>query len=385
MTTPSRVDVPEIVIRDLEGDLEHLNDLTVARVLDELDSYASVEPAALRVSVARNLTIAVRALRDGAPPRAAGLDEAEQTTRERFAAGIPVEEILRAFRISISIIQERFVERCFAQQVPAEQTLAASGLLWAVGDVFMTRVVTAYHNLQVDDAVQHAQRRTDHVRALLAGRLNLAEWAPILAAHHIDPDGHYAAVRCVLRGDGSEKLRREIERAGGLPDRPALVAVDAGECVGLVSRRPPQLAGQVIGIGPWGPLRDIAASFGMAARCCDVARRSHTSGVFGLEDLTWRLAAADQPEVTGYLRARYLAPLRAQGDFGAALEDTLRVYLAHSRSMTRTAEDLVLHVNTLRYRIRRLEQLLDVSLDSVDTLVELWWALEMPEPDSHPL
>lgn len=383
MTTQQRVDVPEAVLIDLESDLEHLNDLTVGRVLAELASYAAVEPTVLRTSVRRNLTIAVRALRAGVPPAASELDEAEQTTRERFAAGIAVGEILRAFRISISIIQERFVERCFARQVPPERTLAGSGLLWQVGDVFMTRVVTAYRNLEVDNAVQDAQRRTDHVRALLAGHLNLTELAPTLAAYRVDPEGLYAAVRCVVRGERSEKLRRDIERAGGLPGRPALVAVDAGECIGLVARRPAEVSGQVIGVGPLGPLRELVSSYAMAARCCDVARRSHRSGVFGLEDLTWRLAAADQPEVTDYLRTRYLTPLRREGEFGAVLVETLRAYLAHSGNVARTAEALVLHANTLRYRIRRIEELTDASLDAPDTLVELHWALEMAGP-KHP-
>jgi putative transposase len=377
MPTPRRVDVVERVITDLENDLAHLNDLTVARVLDELASYASVDPAALRVSVERNLAIAVRALRAGVPPRVADLDEAEETTHERFEAGLPVEEILRAFRISIGIIQERFVERCFANGVAAEQTLAGSGLLWAVGDAFMTRVVTAYHNIQLDKAVQDAQRRTDYVRQLLAGDLNPADAPTILAAYRIDPDGEYAAVRCVVRDVSPERLRREIEKAGSRPGRPAVVTVDGGECIGVVTRRPDEVGGQAIGLGPFLPLREVGSSFRTASRCCDVARRSHRSGVFGLEDLTWRLAAADQPEVGDFLRARYIAPLRAEGQFGSELMETVRAYLAHSRNVARSAEDLVLHVNTMRYRLRRFEELTQTSLESSDTLVELLWALEM--------
>lgn len=378
MATQLPVDVPERVIVELEHDLDHLNDLTVDRVLDELASYASVEPAALQVSVGRNLAIAVRALRAGVPPRPGELDEAEQTTRERFAAGIRVEEILRAFRISISIIQERFVERCFATRVPAEQTLAGSGLLWAVGDVFMTRVVTAYHHFELDNAVQDAQRRTEHVRTLLAGDLDLAGSA---ATYRIDPDAQYAAVRCVVAEGSPERFRRALEAAGSRPDRPALVAVDGGECLGILARRPAGLSGQVVGIGPFVTLREVPASFRIATRCCDVARRSHREGVFGLEDLTWRLAAADRPEVTEHLRERYLAPLRAEGRFGAELVETVRAYLARSRSVARTAEDLVLHVNTLRYRLRRFEELTSTSLDSSETLVELLWVLELSEWD----
>lgn len=377
MPSLRRVSIPESVITELEKDLEHLMDVTAARVLEELASYRPVEPTALRVSVRRNLAIAVRALRAGVPPAVSDLAEAEKTTRERFVVGVPVEEILRAFRVSISIIQERFVETCFANQVPAETTLAGSGLLWAVGDAFMTRVVTTYHNLELDDAVQGAQRRTDLVRALLLGRLDIAESTARLLGYRIDPEARYAAIRCVASDAGSEKLRRQIERAGSRAEQTALVAVDAGECIGLVARRPAEVAGLVIGVGPEVPLRDIAASYAMASRCCDVARRSQTTGVFGLQDLTWRLAAADQPEVTAHLRTKYLAPLRAEGEFGVVLEETIRAFLARSRNVARTAETLVLHVNTLRYRIRRFEELTKSSLDSPDTLVELHWVFEM--------
>ncbi len=79
------------------------------------------------MSVRRNLTIAVRALRSGRLLRGRrGLAEAEQTTRERFAHGIPAEEIIRAFRVSIGLIQERFVEICFDEGVPTDTALAGA-------------------------------------------------------------------------------------------------------------------------------------------------------------------------------------------------------------------------------------------------------------------
>ncbi|HEX5771622.1 MAG TPA: hypothetical protein VFY11_11710, partial [Nocardioidaceae bacterium] len=165
--------VPEAVVSRLEREIDLLTTATVSQVLRQLDSYASVEPTALEVSVRRNLAIAVRALRADAPPDPTELDEAEQTTRERFARGIPVEEIIRAFRISIGLIQERFVATCFAEGVPADATLSGSRLLWAVGDAFTTRVITAYHAFDLDSALQDAQRRTAYVRAMLHGRLNL--------------------------------------------------------------------------------------------------------------------------------------------------------------------------------------------------------------------
>jgi putative transposase len=49
-------------------------------------------------------------------------------------------------------------------------------------------------------------------------------------------------------------------------------------------------------------------------------------------------------------------------------------------SVTETARALVTHPNTLRYRLRRVSELTGQSLDSIDTLVELRWALEICAP-----
>ncbi len=377
MTVNDPVPVPEAVIARLDRDIDRLTPMTISQVLRDLDSYAAVEPAALEVSVRRNLTIAVRALRANRPPAASELAEAEQTTRERFAQGIPVEEIIRAFRVSIGLIQERFVETCFEEGVPADATLSGSRLLWAVGDAFTTRVITAYHAFDLDSALQDAQRRTDYVRAMLRGQLNVAESAGDLATYRLDPDAAYAAIRCLAEPQTAERTRRAVEAGGSLPNRSALVAVDAGECIGIVAKRPAEDAAHVIGLGPFVPLREIAESFRIASRACDVAEQLGRRGVFGIEDLTWRLAAADHPDVTGFLVQRYLAPLREGGEFGTVLEETLRAYLAHGMNIARTAEALVTHTNTLRYRLRRFTELTGLSLESAEVLVELMWALEM--------
>jgi putative transposase len=374
------VPVPESVIARLDRDIDQLIPVTISQVLQDLASYASVEPAALEVSVRRNLTIALRALRANRPPTAADVAEAEQTTRERFALGIPVEEMIRAFRISIGLIQERFVETCFAQGVPADVTLSGARLLWAVGDAFTTRVVTAYHALELDSALQDAQRRTGYVRAMLHGQLNVAETAGDLATYRLDPDAPYAAIRCLADPQTGEQTRRAVEAGGSLPNRPALVAVDGGECIGIVAKRPSPQHDHVIGVGPFVSLREIADSFRVASRACDVATQLGHRGVFGIEDLTWRLAAADHPEVTGFLTERYLAPLRAEGDFGRVLEETLRVYLAHGMNIARSADALVTHANTLRYRLRRFTELTGCTLESTAVLVELMWALELSAP-----
>ena len=55
--------IPAAVIEALENNLEQLAEVTVGRVIADLEAYREVEPAALEISVRRNLGIAVRTLR----------------------------------------------------------------------------------------------------------------------------------------------------------------------------------------------------------------------------------------------------------------------------------------------------------------------------------
>lgn len=60
---------------------------------------------------------------------------------------------------------------------------------------------------------------------------------------------------------------------------------------------------------------------------------------------------------------------------GADLVRTLRSYLAHDGQAAATASDLVLHRNTLRYRLQQIERLTGRDLGRLTDRIELWFAL----------
>jgi putative transposase len=80
-------------------------------------------------------------------------------------------------------------------------------------------------------------------------------------------------------------------------------------------------------------------------------------------------------------RARYLRPLQEIGPFGDQVVEALRSYLRHERSIPLTATALRVHVNTLRYRLSRFEELTGRSLQHTDTVVELALALGLATAD----
>ncbi|MEU6056814.1 helix-turn-helix domain-containing protein [Streptomyces sp. NPDC047097] len=74
--------------------------------------------------------------------------------------------------------------------------------------------------------------------------------------------------------------------------------------------------------------------------------------------------------------ARTLGPLLDEGSPGhGTLLRTLEVFLAHNCSWARTAEALHLHVNTVHYRIRRIQDLTGRDLIRLDHKLDLYAAL----------
>ena len=51
--------------------------------------------------------------------------------------------------------------------------------------------------------------------------------------------------------------------------------------------------------------------------------------------------------------------------------ETLRVYLEHERSQSKTAAALNLHRNTLTYRLQRIRELLNADLEDPDVRLHL--------------
>ncbi|MFJ9821703.1 PucR family transcriptional regulator [Streptomyces sp. NPDC101151] len=75
--------------------------------------------------------------------------------------------------------------------------------------------------------------------------------------------------------------------------------------------------------------------------------------------------------------------LNTENASAAALLNTLEVFLAHDGSWARTAEALHLHVNTVHYRIQRIEHFTGRDLSRLRDRLDLWAALLCrTDPDS---
>jgi purine catabolism regulator len=106
-------------------------------------------------------------------------------------------------------------------------------------------------------------------------------------------------------------------------------------------------------------------------------RQSHAAGVRTLPALDLASIAQSLPSPgLASLAARVVAPLN-DADPTGVLTATLGAYLRHSGAARAIGEELFIHRNTLAYRIRRIEALLDVDLQDGETRATLLLALHI--------
>jgi hypothetical protein len=124
-----------------------------------------------------------------------------------------------------------------------------------------------------------------------------------------------------------------------------------------------------------GALHEAGSARRLAAIRGDAAVSVLTSDEVASHEL---LLATVPPSVLRSFRARLLGPLLAYDDrHRAELLPTLREFLACSGSWNACAAKMYVHVNTVRYRIRRIEELTGRDLSSLNDQVDFYLALQI--------
>lgn len=101
-------------------------------------------------------------------------------------------------------------------------------------------------------------------------------------------------------------------------------------------------------------------------------------GVYGL------LLQLNDPRELVRFSEHTLAPLRDYDDRkNTLLVETVRTYLEHGMNVARTAAELHVHPNTIGLRLKRVEELVEVSLQQPETLLRLKVALMAEEVLGH--
>lgn len=370
----------------LRAQLPALREAVTGRILDDIEPLGTDQDMIdlLRVSVEGNLTSIVHAIGYQLPPSEfeapAGAVEYARRLAQR---GVPVSDLVRAYRVG----QASFLQWCYGelagQELDAETAIEVgtrmTDISFAYIDTVSEQVIVAYTRerdrwVRNAAAVRAAQVRAlleggpvdvEHVEATLGYRLGqhhvgLLAWTTQAAPSATLVTLERLAGKLADRVSGSRALfvpRDESSAYLWLPlgTRPAAWTAAVADLPALLDDGPLRLAAGEPAHGVEG--------FRVTMR---EALRAHAVALVAgpaRPPLTRFSVVAPAALLTADLDAardwvlRVLGPLAADDDATARLRETLHVFLGTGGSYQETAERLVLHKNTVHYRVRKAEEI----------------------------
>lgn len=348
----------------------------------EWTDYSPVTRADLQDGCRRYLT-RILDLLDRGETAIGGDDVAESIGRERAQQGVPLEVMLRTFRLGGRIVWEALATH--AADIGSGEFREIGTATWAVIDSLSSSLVTAYRHAEHERVRIDERRRHALVEDLLAGRAHdLAFVARAARALDLPADGPYLVV-AAARG-ANPPLRVGAETA---------LTASGIRCVWHERE---QFTVGLISVGKLGVTttldhirRQLSARAGASLPVAGLAQVStgHTQALIALETLpaTARgLVSLDErypeallvraPDLTDALVHSILGPVLELPDRERdTLLETLGAWLAHGCSAANAAPRLNCHRNTVINRLNRISALLDRPLETPRCLLELSLAL----------
>lgn len=251
--------------------------------------------------------------------------------------------------------------------------------------------------LQQTRAVAESERRLvgELFDLVAAGESQLPAVTARMRSLGLDPEGSACGVCCTA--PEPEVALAALRAHFDAHRRGAVLAIKAGELLAIVpaaagddlvdlARQLHDAAGTgaFVGIGGLaeGP-QGLSASVLQARHACRFAMRRRDAGYATHDTLASHalLIGLQDERLLDVFRDTLVRPL-AEHDARrhTDLARTLELFLGSGGRYQQTADELHLHVNTLRQRLARIEKLTGRSLDSMDDRVDLWIALRSRSP-----
>ncbi|WP_059011645.1 PucR family transcriptional regulator [Streptomyces specialis] len=230
----------------------------------------------------------------------------------------------------------------------------------------------------------------DHARAVagqLFGGLLDAPLRLLVAAPGADAKA-LEALTTTVESAAARAGESVLTAAGG--DGLGIVAADGGAVVAAClayAREEPRSRAEGLALGmsaPTGPASADAA-YQRARQAALVARKRGRTLVEHDDVGTGSVVALLADDAVRAFADGMLRALREHDEHGRGdLVVSLRAWLARHGQWDAAAADLGVHRHTLRYRMRRVEEILDRSLDDPDVRMELWLALKATATPDRP-
>lgn len=381
---------PDPIIAGLAATLrDQLDDYVEELVMitqEQIPLYRNVPKEILAASLHNNTARTLDLLQFKVP---LDLSTARQTGRDRAAAGIPLPELLRVYHLGFSVFWKRLVT--LARAAGHRQTQAmldAASDLWKINDEMSTAVTAAYRDEMATRMVAADRRRSALVAALLDGGIGDQQttWE-IAQTLGLPLEGSFVVVAAesTLIGDKPTIHLEDLLRRKGTasawrsqPDRE----------VGIIYRSHRQSLAEIlqvvadattarVGVSPEFERIDKTPRAARFARTALETLPSGSAGMNRVADTAISDLAVGNLDSTRQFVWRVLGKILSLPDSERSTYlATANAWLDADGSAALAANALYCHENTVRYRIRRLEEQLGASLSNPTRLAEIVAALQ---------
>ena len=361
------------------------------RLFREIDAYRDgtvVTKDEVQASCAANLTFVFHALSGHGD---VDVSPAENAGTARALVGLPLPALMTAYRIGFRFMWEETLAVGRAAGVPTESILDATARVFIAQDTFTQAMANAYRRQLTAQILEQEEERSALVEALLSRRItdsqSLWEAADLL---RLPTTGPYVVVAAELPAIGKIGLpaienklaARDIRSAWRLlPDlHVGIVHVRIRDTISTLTSVLRQVATVRVGISP--PFDDLAETSDALrfARLAVTGKASADSLITVFDDTPLAVAAVSAPKVMGKIRSSVLRRLKELPTTESTiLLDTFQAWLQEGGSANDTATKIFCHPNTVRHRLRRIEELTDRSLSRPLDIAELCLAFEVEQ------
>jgi hypothetical protein len=325
--------------------------------------YVDADPETRgRAAIEWNVALVLRWLSDGVAPDSEVLSELQEVVRPHAVAKEPMEDGLLVYRRGVRIFWNTLLDVASDDERPV--LLEQAEVLWSYLDVVIDAFGKAYAHQQDSPGTlgeRRARHLPDHICVGLPITVEDRDRASRLG---FDLRGPFRPFSAAIVGAPVEE---HIRLAGRLRDRHVLATTEGTGVTGLTS-----------GDFDWTALLAdgrVALAYGQpteAARLDPVlddlrmlvklAINAGRTGLVTGQDFFPQLLLARSPEIAAELARRVFDGL--DGTNNAELVTTLRSLAANGFERSAAATELIVHRNTLLYRINRIENLTGLDLQS---------------------
>ncbi|MFE9428615.1 PucR family transcriptional regulator [Kitasatospora sp. NPDC006697] len=380
-----------IVVGIVEAVTARLDGLVAAmaeRIVTEIEYYrnADVQPRDLHTSLHGNTRFTLAHLAAGDVPL--DLSAPTATGRLRAGQGVPLPEVLRAYRLGFTTLWEHLLAEADRSGPSAQGALLrAATSIWEASDTYSQALTAAYRDAVAERLLETDRRRSALVAALVDGPPPGDDTAWEIAQLLDFPyQGTFLVVNAEAAGGaaplpGLEARCRALEVGSAWRAQPGnelgVLSCPGRRAVELVLETVRACATGRVGVSPAFERLDQTPR---ALRYAQVALESLPAGsvtVRQLDDTPLTEMVMTNLETTRRAVNRILGGLLSlPEDDRTTLLATARAWLEANGSAAEAARQLFCHQNTVRYRMHRIEEHLRGPLDNPKIVAELAMALD---------